>query len=145
MGKKVTVEILQVDGLTLVGKADSGHWVVFDADESHGGHNAAIRPFETFLVSLAACTAMDVISILKKMRIPLKRLAVRLEAEREDDHPKVPKYIKLNYTISVDSPDAVDISKVKRAITLSQDKYCSVSAVVRMAGIKVDWDFEVTE
>ena len=38
MGKKVIVEILQVDGLTLVGKADSGHWVVFDADESHGGH-----------------------------------------------------------------------------------------------------------
>ena len=45
----------------------------------------------------------------------------------------------------MDSPDAVDINKIKRAITLSQDKYCSVSAVVRMAGIKVDWDFEVTE
>ncbi len=138
------MEIVQVEGLTLLGKADSGHWIVMDAAPDVGGDDGGIRPFEDFLVALAGCTAMDVISILKKMRVPFLRLRTKLFAERKDEHPKIPKFIQMTYIIE-GNPEEIDTKKVEKAISLSQDKYCSVSAVVKMAGIPVEWKYEIVK
>ncbi len=144
MGKEVNVELVQVDGLTILGKADSGHWIVMDAAPDVGGNDAGIRPFETFLVSLAGCTGMDVIAILSKMRVPFKRLRVKLHAVRKDTHPKIPERVEMTYIIEGD-PEKISPENVEKAIKLSQDKYCSVSAVVKKAGIPVEWDYKIVE
>ena len=64
--------IKQVQGMSLVGKADSGHWVSMDAPENLGGEDAGARPLELFLLGLGGCTSMDVISILQKKRVHLE-------------------------------------------------------------------------
>ena len=144
MGKEVNLEVIQLEGLTLLGKADSGHWVVMDAAKDVGGSDGGIRAFENFLVSLAGCTGMDVISILNKMRVPFKRLRIKLHAPRKDTHPKIPEKIEMTYIIE-GNPADIDNKKVEKAIKLSQDKYCSISAVVKMAGIPVEWKYEIVD
>lgn len=142
MANEVDVELIQVEGLTLIARAGSGHWVSMDSSPEFSGYDAATRPFELFLVSLAGCTAMDVISILQKMRTPPRKLKVKLNAMRENEHPKIPKKIDIVYIFEGDNLPKHNIEK---AIRLSQDKYCSVSAVVKKAGIPINWKYEIKD
>ncbi|MCD6417615.1 OsmC family protein [bacterium] len=134
------MELIRAKGLTLLAKADSGHWITFDAHETVGGNDAAIRPFETFLSSLAGCTAMDVLSILNKMRVKVADFKMNLFVNRAEQHPKIPTEVLIEYLfVGDDIPD----DKVEKAIKLSQDKYCSVSAVVKKAGIPINWYYKI--
>ena len=144
MANEVDVELIQVEGLTLIARAGSGHWVSMDSSPEFSGYDAATRPFELFLVSLAGCTAMDVIAILSKMRVPFKKLRVKLHAVRKDTHPKIPAKIEMTYIIE-GNPEKISPESVEKAIKLSQDKYCSVSAVVKKAGIPVEWNYKIVE
>jgi len=85
---------------------------------------------------------MDVISILQKMRTPPRKLKVKLNAMRENEHPKIPKKIDIVYIFEGDNLPKHNIEK---AIRLSQDKYCSVSAVVKRAGIPINWKYEIKD
>ena len=80
--------IKQVDGLSLMGKADSNHWIAMDASENVGGNNAATKPMELVLLGLGGCTLMDVISILKKKRSPFKNINISLKVKGRKNIPK---------------------------------------------------------
>ena len=89
--------IKSLEGLTLMGKSESGHWVPIDAMSEVGGNEGAAKPMELVLLGLGGCTAMDVLSIAKKMHISLEDFKIDIEAENATDHPKVFTQIIINY------------------------------------------------
>ncbi|MDY0104166.1 MAG: OsmC family protein [Lentimicrobium sp.] len=106
------------------------HHVIMDASPEVGGTNEGPRPKALMLASLAGCTGMDVISILKKMRIEPKTFNINIEAEVTEEHPKHYSSMHLIYEFS---GDGLDEDKLRKAIELSQDRYCGVSVVYRKA------------
>ncbi len=117
------IELKQVEGNTYVGKGESNHWVTIDAAAKDGGHDAGTRPMELVLIALAGCTAIDVENILKKKRAGMKKLEMEVAAERTEDYPKRFTNIHLTYIIHGD----VKQSDAEQAVSLSREKYCSVS------------------
>ena len=109
------------------GSADSNHSVTMDAKEQVGGHDKGCRPKELLLIGLGGCTGMDVISILKKMRVEPPDLEIEIHAELTDEHPLKFKTIHLKYHVKGE----VDLDKVVKAVELSQTRYCAVSAILR--------------
>ncbi|MEA1997207.1 MAG: OsmC family protein, partial [Gemmatimonadota bacterium] len=89
-----------VEGLQFVGTADSNRAVVMDGSAKGGGAESAVRPKELLLLSLAGCTGMDVVSIMKKMRLDVRSFEVRVEGEDAQNHPKAFKKIKLSYLVA---------------------------------------------
>jgi len=121
------VKIKQIEGITFVGKADSNHWVTMDGPKNFSGSEAASRPMELLLLSLGGCTASDVASILTKKRVDIKKFEINLNAERAEEHPKIFTKIHMEYIFTGNNIKKDDI---ERAIDLSQNKYCSVSAML---------------
>lgn len=114
-------------GMRFVGTADTGFEVVVDSDESVGGENSGPRPMELVLIGLCGCTAMDVISILRKKRQVVSNLEVKAHAKRADTHPKVFTDISLEYTVTGQN---VDPQAVERSIELSAVRYCPAQAML---------------
>jgi putative redox protein len=108
----------------------NGFEIPIDADEAVGGQNKGPRPKGLMLTSLAGCTAMDVISILRKMRIEPQAFSVDVESELTDEHPKVFKKVHITYRLK---GEGIDRAKVEKAVSLSQERYCGVSAMMRQA------------
>lgn len=113
--------------MSFTGTADSGHKVEMDAAAAVGGEDQATRPKELILEGLAGCTAMDVVSILRKMQLNPESFRIETEAEVTEEHPKVFTKIHLKYFIKGEIPE----DRMKRAVELSQDLYCGVSAMLR--------------
>ncbi len=107
----------------------NGHTITMDADDSAGGEDRGPRPKPMLLASLAGCTGMDVIAILKKMNQSPSYFNIKVEGALNDEHPKYYQNIKLVYEFKED--DGLDTGKVERAVKLSQEKYCGVSALLR--------------
>jgi putative redox protein len=120
--------VKQVQGLTLIGKSDTNHWVVMDGPPEFGGHNAGSRPKELLLMALGGCTASDVIPILKKKRVAYDGFEVRLTAEVRNEHPQVFTDIHIEYIFYGENINPAD---VERAIELSTTKYCAISAMLK--------------
>ncbi len=108
----------------------NGHRIVIDALESVGGHDRGPQPKPLVLAALAGCTAMDVISILNKMHVSPQNFRIEVEAEVTQEHPKVYHTIKLIYIFKGQN---LPIDKLQKAIDLSQERYCGVSAMLRKA------------
>lgn len=111
-----------------VGWDAAGHGVVMDAPAPYGGEGTGPRPLEIFLYGLAACTAMDVVSVLEKKRQDFTGLEIEVDAtQREEEYPKIYTRIELTYVVTGRGikPDAV-----ARAIELSETKYCSVKGML---------------
>ena len=123
MRSKVTLK----DSMHFIGELDNFE-IPIDADEAFGGMNKGPKPKGLLLTGLAGCTAMDVISILRKMKVIIKSFSVETEAELTEEHPKIFKRILITYKFSGDS---LNEEKLKRAIDLSLDSYCGVSAMLR--------------
>jgi putative redox protein len=104
------------------GTATSGHTVITDADSKVGN-----SPMELVLIALCGCTASDVVSILKKKREPFTAVEVRAEAEKAPGPPRVYTAIKVLYRVS----GKVSRKSVEDAVRLSEEKYCSVSAMLQ--------------
>jgi putative redox protein len=120
--------ITWVDGAMFVGEAGSGHAVVIDGPPEAGGRNAGIRPMELILTGLGACTAFDVVSILKKSRQSVSDCRVTLEAERAESVPKVFTRIHIHFIVS---GRGLKPGAVERAVKLSTEKYCSATIMLR--------------
>jgi len=116
----------------------SEHIIVLDAYEDAGGQNKGARPKMLTLASLAGCTGMDVISILKKMQIVPEYFNIQVEGELTDEHPKYYKKIHLTYQFKGSD---IDHEKVDKAINLSQEKYCGVSALLKK-GAEISYHVE---
>jgi putative redox protein len=123
-----TAELKQVQGITFAAKAGSGHWVMMDGNPQFGGSNAGSTPKELVLMGLAGCTASDVIPILKKKRSPVLGFEINVTGNERDEHPKIFTDIHVEYVVYGDGIDPAD---VERAIDLSVNKYCSVSAILK--------------
>lgn len=123
-------EVIQLKGITFAGKTDSNHWLMMDGPENFGGSNAGISPKELLLLSLGGCTGSDVVTILKKKRVPLANLKINISAEVAEQHPQVFTKINLEYVFAGDNLQSKD---VERAIELSLTKYCSVTAMLQKA------------
>src|SRR6516162_10320986 len=111
-----------IDGERFAVSASSGHAIVVDSDRQR---NTAPGPMELVLVGLCACTATDVVSILRKKRESFTGLEVRAEAERAQQPPTVYTSIKLIYTVT----GQASRKAVEDAVRLSEEKYCSVAAM----------------
>jgi putative redox protein len=120
-------KVIQIKGVTLMARADSNHWVTMDGSPEFGGQKAAPSPKELVLIGLGGCTANDVVSILAKMREPLQRFEIDLKAENAQEHPKVFTRIHMTYKFWGENLNQANLEK---AIKLSREKYCSVSAMI---------------
>jgi putative redox protein len=119
-------EVKWVEDLTFEGYQD-GQIVGMTVGEPAGGRGRGVRPKGLLLTALGGCTAMDVVSILAKMRVPLSGFEVQVSAETGREHPKVFKAIHVRYVFhGKDLP----MDKLTRAVTLSQERYCGVSAML---------------
>jgi len=116
-----------VEALAFDAIADTGHSVRIDTSVEGGGLNSGMNPKKMLLGALNGCSGMDVVDILKKMKVDFSDLEIISEAEQTEDHPKVFTFIKMLYRIHA-KPE--DLDKVKRAVALSQEKYCGISAML---------------
>lgn len=123
------------------GESGSGHSVMVDGPESIGGHNQGMRPMELMLMSVGACSSVDVIIILKKARQDVTDCSVEVDGERADAVPAVFEKIHLNFKVSGNDLDA---NKVKRAVELSAEKYCSASIMLKNAGVELSHSVEIS-
>jgi len=120
--------IKHLQGITFAGKANSNHWVMMDGSSKFGGSDAASGPMELILIALGGCTGSDVASILEKKRVKLDGFEMNISADRAQEYPKVFTKIHIEYVFYGDNIKTKD---VERAIELSQEKYCSVSAMLK--------------
>jgi len=116
-----------VDALAFDATADSGHTVRIDTTVEGGGLGSGMNPKKMVLGALSACSGMDVVEVLKKMKVAFSKLEIDAEADQTEEHPKVYKSITMVYRVDA-KPE--DLDKVKRAVSLSQEKYCGVSAML---------------
>ncbi len=127
------------EGMHFVGDAD-GHRVDIDAAESEGGKDLGARPMRLLLLGLAGCTAIDVISILRKQRQRVSDLRVEVSGNRASEHPRVYENIELLYKVR---GEGVNPRAVERAIELSETRYCSATAMLgAVAGITSRYEIE---
>ena len=110
-----------------IGESGSGHAVVMDGPEEHGGRNLGIRPMEMMLLGMGGCTSFDVMLILKRSRQDVVDCVAELEAERAETDPKV--FTKIHVHFIVTGRDLSE-KRVARAVELSAEKYCSASIML---------------
>jgi putative redox protein len=133
-------KIKWLDGRAFVGESGSGHAVVMDGAPESGGRNIGVRPMEMLLLGLGGCTAFDVVMILEKGREKITSCEVELEAGRADTEPKVFTHVKLIYRLKGKN---LKPASVERAIKLSEEKYCSATAMfAKTAKIEHEWSVE---
>ena len=134
------VYLKQIDKHSLVAKGESNHWVTID-DKPDSGYGAGSSPMELMLMSIAACTAMDVISILKKRRANLSNLDIEVDGDRRDEHPRIYTEIHIKYILTGRD---LKVKDVERAISLSEEKYCSAIAMVKNSA-NISSEYQITE
>jgi len=113
-----------------------GQKVIMDAGKQVGGEDRGARPKPLMLTALAGCTGMDVVSILKKMKVEVDDFNIIVEGELTDEHPKHYKNMHIIYEFKgKDLP----MKKLEKAVKLSEEKYCGVSAVYKKA-MELTWE-----
>lgn len=129
-------------GAKFVGESGSGHEIVMDGPPDHGGKNQGPRPMEMLLLGLGACTSFDVMSILQKSRQNVTDCKANINAERADEVPSVFTKISIHFVVSGDN---LKESLVKRAVSLSAEKYCSASIMLEKGGVEIQHSYEIVE
>jgi putative redox protein len=126
-----------VEGLTFLGESASGHQILMDGNAGEKSPS----PMEMLLMSAGGCSAIDVVSILQKGRHDVRHCEVELTSERREEVPRI--FIHINLHFVVTGKDLTD-KAVERAVSLSAEKYCSVSLMLSKA-VSVTHSFEVRE
>lgn len=130
-----------VEGMTFVAESGSGHAIVIDAAPDVGGRNLGARPMEVVLMGTGACSAIDVVHILRKARQSITGCVVEMDSDRAAEDPKVFTRIHFHFVVT---GKGIAPSQVERAIKLSQDKYCSATAMMAKTAA-ITTDFEIRE
>jgi putative redox protein len=129
MTTELAAHVMLLNDLHFQGSVRSGHTIDLDTPASDGG-GAGMTPMELVLISLASCSAMDVIAILRKKRQLVDRLEVQVHGLRQTEHPTVFTTINLEYVVH---GSGVDPQAVTRAIELSRERYCPIWAMLEPA------------
>jgi putative redox protein len=136
-----TINWMPASGMAFVAETGSGHLLSMDGAPDGGGRNLAPRPMETLLAGAGACTAYDVVLILKRGRHAVSGCQVKVQADRASEDPKVFTRIALHFVVSGKQlPQAA----VARAIELSHEKYCSATIMLAKTA-EVVTSFEIVE
>ncbi len=126
----------------MVFEADiNGHSLIMDAQEEAGGQDKGLRPKPLMMASLAGCTGMDVIAMLKKMRVQVDEFAIHIEGDLTDDIPK--HYQKMHVIYEFAGKD-LPLEKLQKAIDLSREKYCGVSYTFKKA-MEISYEIRIRE
>ena len=118
-----------------------GHKVMMDASAEAGGNNSGSSPKKLMLVALSGCTGMDVVSILKKMRVEIEKCSIEVQGDVSEEHPK--RYTKMHVIYKFTGKN-LPMDKLQKAVTMSEETYCGVEALYKMA-IQVTSEIQVTE
>jgi putative redox protein len=135
------VSVSWVNKLQFIGRDSQNHAIVIDTSEESGGDNSGPTPGKLLLMSVAGCTAMDVVDILLKSRQKLTGLTIFTRSVQNEEYPKYHKEIYLKYVLKGKD---LDKSRVERAIKLSEEKYCSVGNTVN-GKAKIFTEYEIQE
>ncbi|MHB1679271.1 MAG: OsmC family protein [bacterium] len=132
MPNTMEIKLNHVKNLQFEGYSSSNpdYKIILDTSKEVGGNNEGIKPTELLLISLAGCSSMDIISILNKKKQIIESYDVIVKGQRSESHPMV--FIKINIIYNFKGVN-IDEGAVKRAISLSKDKYCSVWAMLQKA------------
>ena len=136
-----TINWMPGTGMGFVAETGSGHFLTMDGAADGGGRNLAPRPMETVLAGTGACTAYDVVLILKRGRHAVSGCQVKVSAERAAQDPKVFTHIRMHFIVSGQSLPA---AAVERAIALSHERYCSASIMLAKTA-QITTSFEIVE
>lgn len=115
--------------------------IIMDADPEFGGQKKGPKPKPLLLVALAGCTGMDIVSLMNKMRIEFKKFIMKVDGDTADEHPK--KFTRITITYEITGKN-IDREKVEKAVILSKEKYCSVSATLKDS-VAIDYLIEIIE
>jgi putative redox protein len=129
MAKKESVTTKWLDKMAFETEVN-GHKIIIDAEPGVGGEDRGPRPKLLMLSALGGCTAMDVISILKKMRVDPEGFNVTVEGDLTEEYPK--HFFKMHVIYEFTGKD-LPLDKLQKAVALSEEKYCGVSAVYKKA------------
>ncbi|OAA31372.1 osmotically inducible protein C [Kosmotoga arenicorallina S304] len=124
------MKLKRIGNMAFHTKTPSGHDVHVDAGPEVGGNDSAPRPKELMLISLLGCTSMDVVSILNKMKVKDYDYEITAEGQIASEHPKVFTSIKLTYKFKGKN---LPKEKIEKAVSLSQERYCFASAMLKKA------------
>lgn len=138
MSQTVTAHWLQ--DYTFVGKTDDQHAAIMDASMTDNGEKCAPSPMEMILLGLMGCAGIDVKFILSKSKKKINSLEITAKAQRRDEHPRIFTDIHLHFIVSADD---IDEKTVARAVQLSAEKYCSVSAMLSNT-VNITHTFEIS-
>src|SRR5258706_11329796 len=136
----VKIELARVDGdFNMEAANDSGNKILIDGAPAEGGHNRGMRPMQTLLAAMGACSAIDIISILRKQREKLDDIKITVTGEREKDvTPSLYTEVHAHYKLFGD----IDRDKAQKAVSLSVEKYCSVAKTLEKTA-KVTYSIEI--
>jgi putative redox protein len=134
--KKEKIDLKWTGGMSF--EADvNGFRIALDSDPEFGGQNKGPKPKPLMMVALAGCTAMDLVSLMNKMRVDYDSLNIVVEGDLTEEHPK--HYTRMKVIYEITGKD-VDRKKVEKAVTMSKDKYCGVSHSYKQA---MDIEYEI--
>lgn len=119
----------------------NGHKIIMDASSEAGGHNLGSSPKKLMLVALSGCTGMDVVSILKKMHVDIEKCSINVQGDVAEEHPK--RYTKMHVVYNFKGKN-LPLDKLQKAVRLSEETYCGVEALYRMA-IEVTSEIRIIE
>ncbi len=135
----MNVRVKWLDHMSFVGESGSGHSVVMDGAPEDGGRDLGVRPMEMVLLGLGGCASFDVVLILQRARQAVDDCQVLIEAERAADAPKVFTNITMRFQIKGKN---LSEKQVARAVSLSAEKYCSVSKMLEHTA-SISHDYEI--
>ncbi len=120
---------------------EAGNTVLTDGSEKIGGTGKGMRPMEMLIASLGSCSAIDVIMFLKKFKQPLEHIELEIDAERDPDSvPSLFTKVNIHYRLKGE----LDPNRAEKAVSLSVDKYCSVSRILEKTA-EISWSFEIVD
>jgi putative redox protein len=128
-------------GVRFVGENEDGSKATMEPGPAFGGSRKYPTPMELLVMALGGCTGMDVLFILKKMRVDLKKLEVSIETSRREKTPRYYENIKMTYVVS---GDGITEDKVRRAVQLSNERYCSIGVMLQDKA-KIEYDVVVSD
>jgi putative redox protein len=129
---KKTYKTKHIGGMAFEMVLDDHHKIIMDAKADVGGNDQGPRPKQLLITALTGCSGMDVVSILKKMRVDYDNFDMEVETEASEEHPKV--YTKINIIYKFSGKELeVNKDKFEKAINLSHERYCGVSAMLSQA------------
>lgn len=125
--------------MRFVAENETGAKVTVDTGPAYGGSGKYPTPMQMVAMALGGCTGMDIVSILKKMRVDLKTFEIEMALTRRQEHPKYYEEIKMTYVLSGDN---LTEDKVRKAADLSNEKYCSVGIMLKDKA-KITYDIRI--